>query len=37
MINHKKVNQFETTIYSLGISRDHDADLLNFLANAGSE
>jgi hypothetical protein len=37
MIERKNEKGFETKIYSLGISKDHDADLLNFLANAGSE
>jgi|LauGreDrversion4_2_1035121.scaffolds.fasta_scaffold4933222_1 hypothetical protein len=37
MLERKNKEGFETKIFSLGISKDHDADLLNFLANAGSD
>jgi hypothetical protein len=33
----EKQRGIKSRIFSIGFSRDHDADLLNFLAKAGSE
>jgi len=36
-LTKKEKDGVETTVYSIGLTRDHDSSLLNFLAQSGSE